>query len=318
LQGEETEFWPAPSGFSKVGQLWRLFSFSLNCDNLMDMKVAIVQLSPHLGLLEKNLQLHQDYAEEAVRSGAELLVFPELSLTGYTLKDLTAEVAINPWKDPRLDPLKDISRKIDLVLGLVEENGRGLYFNTALYLSQGNILHRHRKVFLPTFGLFEEGKFFATGRSFQTFPTRFGRVGLLICRDFLHYGASYLLFAGKADLIIVISAAPGRGMSAQPGFASSQMWELMGEAISRFSTAFVIYCNRVGFEDGVVFAGGSFIYDPWGKQIWRAPDLEANLWLIELDLEELRQARKTWSFLRDDKPEVILHSLERTIAKDED
>lgn len=282
------------------------------------MKCALAQFSPHLGLLEKNLRLHQEFISRALDAAADLIVFPELSLTGYTLKDLTAEVAIQPATDERFAVLKELSRRIDIICGLVEEKEKGLFFNTAAYLSKGNILHLHRKVFLPTFGLFEEGKFFATGRNFRSFSTPFGRVGLLICRDFLHYGASYLLMAGRADLIIVISAAPGRGMSQNQGFASSRMWELMGEAISRFSTAFVLYCNRVGFEDGVAFAGGSFAFDPWGKLLLRGPDIEETLLLVDLDLEELRRARKAWSFLRDDKPEVILHALKSILADHED
>jgi len=175
-----------------------------------------------------------------------------------------------------------------------------------------------RKVLLPTVGLFEDGKFCATGRYFIAFRTRFGPAGLLICRDFLHYGASDCLLAGKADLILVLSAAAGRGMSSQPGFASSKMWELMGETISRFSTAFVLYCNRVGFEDGVVFAGGSFIYDPWGERLLRGPDLEPAFLIQEIDLENLNRARKTWSFLRDDRPEVIFNSLQNLLTKNED
>lgn len=281
------------------------------------MKAVLVQFSPHLGLLDKNLDLHYQFIERALEEKADLIIFPELSLTGYTLKDLISEVALNPWKNNQLERLKSFSQKIDIVVGLVEEANRGLFYNSAVYYAKGEILAIHRKVFLPTFGLFEEGKFFATGRYFRTFPTRFGRAGLLICRDFLHYGASYCLLAGKTDLIIVISAAPGRGMSENPGFASSEMWELMGEAISRFSTTFVIYCNRVGFEDGVVFAGGSFIYDPWGKCLLRGPDIEPAFLVQEIELKTLLQARKTWSFLRDDKPEIILHSLQNLLAKNE-
>lgn len=282
------------------------------------MKCALVQFAPHLGLLEKNLELHYEFIERALEEGIDLILFPELSLTGYTLKDLTSEVALNPRRNSRLDRIKNLSQKIDIVVGLVEEGSRGLFYNSAVYYSGGEILAIHRKVFLPTFGLFEEGKFFATGRSFKTFRTRFGPAGLLICRDFLHYGASYCLLAGKADLILVLSAAPGRGMSSQPGFASSKMWELMGETISRFSTAFVLYCNRVGFEDGVVFAGGSFIYDPWGERLLRGPDLEPAFLIQEIDLENLNRARKTWSFLRDDRPEVIFNSLQNLLTKNED
>jgi predicted amidohydrolase len=138
---------------------------------------------------------------------------------------------------------------------------------------------------------------------------------MMICRDFLSYGACYLLFAGGSEIIIVISAAPGRGLSENEGYDSSRMWELMGETISCFSTSFLIYCNRVGFEDGKHFAGGSFIYNPAGKLIAKAPYLDQDFLLYEINLEEIREVRKKWPFKRDDRPEIILEALNRIVKK---
>ena len=282
------------------------------------MRVALAQISPHLGELEKNLEIHLRFIERSRKKKADLVVFPELSLTGYTLMDLVPEVALDPSRHPLLRKLKEASRGIDIVLGFVEEKDKGLFYNSAAYLSGGRILHLHRKVFLPTYGMFEEAKFFAQGRNFNAFDTRFGRAGLMICRDFLSYGAGYLLFAGGADIVIVISAAPGRGFSGRGGFATARMWELMGEAISYFSTAFVFYVNRVGFEEGKAFAGGSFVFSPSGRILAKASNSEEELLLVDLDLEEIREARKKWTFRRDDRPEIILQALERIVhdAKD--
>jgi predicted amidohydrolase len=140
----------------------------------------------------------------------------------------------------------------------------------------------------------------------------------MVCRDFLSYGAGYALFAGGADIIIVISAAPGRGMTADAAFATSRMWELMGETVSFFSTAFVLYCNRAGFEDGKAFAGGSFIFGPSGHRLVKAPEAEEDLLLADLRLEDIRAARRKWTFRRDDRPEVMLRSLKRIVGDDED
>jgi predicted amidohydrolase len=279
------------------------------------MRIALAQISPHLGNIQKNFELHVRIIEKARREKAQLLIFPELSLTGYLLKDLVETVALDADRSPIFKEFKALSRDISLVLGFVEEKPRekGLFYNSAVFLDKGKILHIHRKVFLPTSGMFEEGRFFAQGRNFGTFPAPCGNTGLLICRDFLHYGASYLLFAGGSEVILVISAAPGRGLAGKNGFATSRMWELMGEAISRFSSAFVIYCNRVGLEDGIVFAGGSFIFNPFGKRLVQAPYFERNVLFHELDLDEIRRARKNWPFKRDDKPEVILHALKRIV-----
>ena len=289
-----------------------------NCANFFSMKAALMQVSTRLGDLKENLNRHVHLIEKAKKKKADLIVFPELSLTGYTLMDMVQEVGLNPAEAPIFKPLKALSRGIDIVLGFVEEKEKGVFYNSSAYLSGGEILHLHRKVFLPTFGMFEEGKFFAQGKNFGCFATRFGRVGLMICRDFLSYGASYLLFADGADIIIVISAAPGRGMSERPGFATNRMWELMGEAISFFSTSFVLYCNRVGFEDGKAFAGGSFVFDPKGKLLVKASSVDEDLVFIDLNLEEIRTSRKKWPYKRDDKPEIILQSLQRIVREYED
>ena len=273
------------------------------------MKVTLAQFSPCLGDIGKNLDFHLRTIEKARREKARLVVFPELSLSGYTLMDLVPEAALDPARDPSIKKLAAASRTIDIALGFVEEGGTGLFYNSAAYLSAGRIVHIQRKAFLPTGGMFEEAKFFAAGRSFRTFTTPFGKTGLLICRDFLSAGSSYALFSGGADIIIVISAAPGRGFAEGDAFASSRMWELMAEAVSFFSTAFVVYCNRVGFEDGKAFAGGSFVYGPSGRRLVKAREMEEELVLADLRLEDIRAARKKWTFLRDNRPEVVLRSL---------
>ena len=284
------------------------------------MKARLVQMAPRLGDLRANLDRHLEALERARSDGAELVVFPELSLTGYTLKDLVPEMALNPASSPLFRELLDAGRGMSAVVGFVEEkeDERGLFYNSSAFLAEGRVLHVHRKVFLPTFGMFEEAKFFAQGRNILPFRAPFGKAGMMICRDFLQYGSSYLLFAGGAEVFIVVSAAPGRGVSGGDGFETSRMWELMGEAIAHFSTAFVLYCNRVGSEDGVTFAGGSFVFGPEGTLLARAPDIEEAVLACDLDLGLVRDVRKRWTFKRDERPEIILHSLERIVRGYED
>lgn len=284
------------------------------------MRIALAQIAPHLGNVKKNLALHLEAAEKARREKADLVVFPELGLTGYLLRDLVASVALDPGRAPLFRELKSLSREIALVVGFVEESpeAKGLFFNSAAFLAKGKLVHIHRKVFLPTFGMFEEGRFFAPGGHFGAFGSPFGRAGMMICRDFLHLNAGYLLFAGGSELMITISAAPGRGLSGGRGFASSRMWELMGESLSFFTTSTVVYCNRVGSEDGMTFAGGSFVFGPSGKLLAQAPYFEKRLLLADIDPGAVRKARTTWPWKRDDKPEVTLASLQRTLIGHED
>lgn len=282
------------------------------------MKVAIAQIAPHLGDVKKNCDLHLFLVEKAKRKKVDLIIFPELSLTGYNLRDLVPDVAMKPAKDPIFRKLKILSQGISMVVGFVEEKERGLFFNSAAFLAKGKIAHIHRKVFLPNYSMFEELRFFGQGHNFNTFLSPFGKTGLQICYDFLHYSSSYLLFVGGSELIIVISAAPGRGTSRNEGWETSHMWELMGEAMSRFSQAFYFYANRVGVEDGKTFAGGSFIYNPAGQLIAKASYTEEELLIKEIDLKEIRELRKKWPYKRDEKPEIICEALKRIISKDED
>lgn len=282
------------------------------------MKVALAQIRPTLGDVRENFLMHIDYIQRAKKKKADLLIFPELSLTGYTLMDMVEEVALQPQTDPMFKKFKTLSRDLSFVVGFVEEKEKGLFFNSAAFFSQNKVLHIHRKVYLPTYGMFEELKFLGQGRNFSTFLTPFGKTGMMICYDFLHLGSSYLLFVGGSELIIVISAAPGRGLSDKESYASCRMWELMGETISRFSQTFVIYCNRVGYEEGKSFAGGSFIYNPGGQLIAKCPYVDEDFLVKEIHLEDIRRFRKKRPYRRDDKPEVICEALKRVIENYED
>jgi predicted amidohydrolase len=290
------------------------------CDTLAGVNVALAQVAPRLGDLERNAALHLETLEKARRAKADLVVFPELSLTGYSLKDLVPDVAQDPARSPLFKKILGATRGLSAVFGFIEESPaeKGIFYNSAAFAADGRIRHIHRKVYLPTNGMFEEGKFWAAGRTLRAFDAPFGRAGLLICRDFLHYGASYVLYAGGADMIVVISAAPGRGVSEADAFETSRMWELMGEAMSYFSTAFVVYVNRVGLEDGATFGGGSFLFAPGGRLLARASYLDPELLVHTVDLTAVRQARMKWLFKRDERPEAVLRSLERVVRVPED
>lgn len=279
------------------------------------MRIVLAQIAPRLGDVRGNLELHLEKIAGARKAGADLIVFPELSLTGYRLRDLTESVAADPARDKSVRALVRASRETAVVFGFVEEKPleKGLFYNSAAFAAGGRILHVHRKVFLPTYGLFEEARFFAPGRNVRAFDTPWGRMGLLICRDFLHFNTGYLLYADGAEMMIVPSAAPGRGAAGKKGFASSRMWDLMGEAMGRFAQMFVVYVNRVGFEDGVVFAGGSFVADPMGGTAGRAAIFDPDFVVLDIDQGEVRKARKNWPFKRDDKPEVTLEVLRKIV-----
>ena len=171
----------------------------------MKFNLALAQFSPQLGNVEANLEKHLALIREAQAQSADLVLFPELSLTGYVLQDLVPSVATLSERDhPVFQALLEASRGIDLVVGFVDEDSRHRFFISSAYLSQGSLIHIHHKVYLPTYGLFDEGRFFAPGSSVRAFDTRFGRVGMLICEDFWHAPSIHPLagWRGPAALLL--------------------------------------------------------------------------------------------------------------------
>jgi NAD+ synthase (glutamine-hydrolysing) len=282
----------------------------------MKLAIGLAQISPRLGDAQANLDKHLEYVEQAVAQGVELLVFPELSLTGYTLQDLAHEVARTPAPDDRLlAPLMEASHKLDLVVGLAERDVRGRLFTASLYLAQGQIVHVHRKVYLPTYGMFDEGRDFDLGEEVRAFDTRFGRVGLLICEDFWHASPPYLLWLDGADLMLLTSSSPGRGIDHHSKLSSSRFVELVNQAYASLFGCFVAHANRVGFEDGVNFWGGSSVCGPDGDLIAQAPYFEESLLVTALDLSAIRRARARLPLLRDERPELTQRELARILSK---
>ncbi len=159
--------------------------------------------------------------------------------------------------DPVFRPLLEASQKLDLMVGFVEEDTRSRFFISAAYLSKGRVLHVHRKVYLPTYGLFDEGRFFAWGDSIQAFDTRFGRVGMLICEDFWHASPPYLLWLDGADVFLFQSASPGRGLGAEDRLETARWVDHINRAYASLFTSFIIHTNRVGYEDGLHFWGSA-------------------------------------------------------------
>ncbi len=280
----------------------------------MKIKIALAQISSKLGDVKANLDNHLKLIENATQQRADLIIFPELSLTGYVLQDLAVNVALRPHQeDPVFNELIDASRQIDLMVGFVHEDRRHRFYIAAAYLSEGKILHIHNKVYLPTYGMFDEGRFFAEGDSVKAFNTRYGRVGMLICEDFWHASLPYLLWLDGADILLFASASPGRGLTVNPRLSSSLWVEHTNRAYAGLFTNFVAHTNKVGYEDGLNFWGGSTIFDPNGELVVRAPDFETELTLADIDLNQLHRSRARLPLLRDERKTLVLRELERIL-----
>lgn len=281
----------------------------------MNLKVGLAQINPQLGNLQANLELHLETIGAAADQGVELLVFPELSLTGYRLRDLAFDVALQPsYKDPLFARLLEASRDMDVVVGFVETDKRQKFYISSAYLSRGEVLHLHRKVYLPTYGMFDEGRYFAWGDSVRAFDTRFGRMGMLICEDFWHVSPPYLLWLDGADILLLTSSSPGRGVATEQKIGSAKWVEHINQAYASIFTNFVIHTNRTGFEDGVNFWGGATVFDPEGVLIAHGPYYEEKLVTAKLDLNQLRRTRIRLPLLRDERVGLTMRELARIVG----
>lgn len=276
----------------------------------MDYRVALAQIKPKLGCIADNLAIIEQTAERAIAQGADLLLFPELALTGYFLKDLVPDVALS-LDAPEIDRLRELSRRISMAVGLVEVSADYRFFNTALYLEGGEIRHLHRKVYLPTYGLFDEQRYLARGERFRAFDTRFGRFGLLVCEDMWHLSASYVLAMDGATSLLCLSSSPGRGVAEGEGLATAAAWQKLTATTAMFLNCNVLYCNRVGCEDGVTFWGGSEAVGPAGSVVARGSQFEEELVTAQMAESSLRRERIFAPMMRDENLGVTLKELKR-------
>jgi NAD+ synthase (glutamine-hydrolysing) len=277
--------------------------------------LGLAQINTRLGDVRANLEKHLAWIADARRGGADLVVFPELSLTGYVLQDLAASVALRPSReDPLFRRLLTASKSIDVMLGFVEAERRQRFYIAAAYLSRGEVVHVHRKVYLPTYGLFDEGRFFAPGDHIQAFETRFGRFGMLICEDFWHASPPYLLWLDGADVLLFASASPGRGLHDEPRLDSARWVDQINQAYASLFTTFVVHANRVGFEDGLNFWGGATVFDPDGTLLAHGPYHEEALTMAQIDLDQLHRTRARLPLLRDERTALVQRELGRILA----
>jgi predicted amidohydrolase len=276
---------------------------------------------PKLGDVAANLEKHLAIIEQADQQGVDLLVFPELSMTGYYVMDLVPEIAIRTTRDDEtFRALLDASMHMDISFGFVHADKRQRFYIAQAYLSQGECLHVHHKVYLPTYTMFDDGRYFDQGNHLRAFDTRFGRVGMLICEDFWHMSAPYVLWMDGADLLIFGNASPTRGVSASEGgrLTVARWVELMVQAYGSTFTNYVMMCNRVGYEDGKNFWGGSLIVNPEGELLVQGPYFEETLVTQQIDLNQLHRTRSLNPLLRDEQPHLVQQELTRILREDHD
>jgi predicted amidohydrolase len=227
--------------------------------------VALAQIATRPGQPRFNLERHLDAVRQASQAGASLVLFPELSLSGYLLNHGVREAALTP-DAPLLAPLLEASRDIAMVVGVPLCEPRGGISNAALLLEGGEVRGVHRKLYLPTYGMFDEGRFFVAGEELRPLHSALGTFGVLICEDAWHLSSSVFLSHPSVDAFLIVAGGPSE-VDAGEVPAGARRWHWLVGATAITSVTPVYFANRCGWEEGVMFGGGSWAVDGRGKSL---------------------------------------------------
>lgn len=271
--------------------------------------VALAQVATCPGQFRHNLEQHLAMADEARRAGASLLLFPELSLSGYLLGHGVVEEALSV-DDSRLDDLRRLSRELTILVGMpLREEGGGVS-NAAVLLEAGDVAAVHRKVYLPTYGMFDEGRFFVPGSAIAPLECRLGRFGVLICEDAWHPASQTILALQQVDALLVIAGGPTElGCAQQP--AGTQRWHWLVGTSAMTTVTPTFFVNRCGWEEGILFGGGSWAVDPLGTELVQpAPALDPALVTAPLDFAATFYARSLRPMAAGERLDLWRHTVE--------
>lgn len=284
------------------------------------IRTRLVQLRPEKGRVSENLARIRSHIGQAAAQEVDLVVFPECALSGYFVEGAVEELARSPREVAAAlgDPPKGAP---DVVLGMYERGGEGVY-NSAVYLTPDadgwTILHVHRKVFLPTYGVFQEGRFVVPGRAMKAVSTRFGRIGLLICEEMLHSVCPTVLALDDAELMICVAATPVRDFVPGSGLPGNlERWDVAGRSIALEHGVHLLVGHLVGSEGGKMFAGGSVAYAPDGRIMTRGALFEEDQVDVLVDRSRVLRQRVASPLLSDLRVMLphLLPGLEPSISR---
>ncbi len=271
------------------------------------MRVALAQSDLVLGDVEENTRRSREALRRARSEGADLLVLPELTLTGYSLGRVSDDVSLSP-DDPEIMQLAEEADGLACVVGFAEA-GRVHTYNSAAYLERGVVRHVHRKLYLPTYGVWEERKHFTPGDAMRSFDTDIGRVAVLICSDAWQPALAVLAVQDGARVLIV----PANSTSRRPEIEAE--WRDVNRFYARMLETYVVFVNRVGAEGDLSFWGGSHVYDPWGELVAEAPAGEEAFVTVELDLANVRRRRREMPLVKEARLALLSRELDRLAAE---
>ena len=272
------------------------------------MRIALAQVDIALGDVERNLRTAADVVADAGAQSADVVVFPELMLHGYPLVRYDAGLAMSA-EDERL---RSLSSGPAVVVGFHEDAGPHTY-NSVAYLDGGALVHIHRKLYLPTYDIWEEHKHFSPGQTLRAFDTRFGRVGMLTCNDAWQACPPFVLAQDGAEVLFIPTNSVNS--RAPEVIDTPAYWRDVLRAVARMNEMWLVFVNRVGIQDGLDFWGGSCVVDPTGALVAEAPMKQEALLVVDIDVAAARRRRRQLPLLKDARLGLLVREFERLIAE---
>ncbi len=267
---------------------------------MMRFRMRIAQINCVLANIEANLAQHSSLIEQAIQDNIDVIAFPELSLTGYNVQDAAQDIALH-INDPALDHLRELSREITIICGGIELSDEYGVYNAAFLFEDGRAQVAHRKIYLPTYGMFEELRYFSAGQKVEAISSRrLGKTGIAICEDVWHVSVPYLLAQQGAKLLVVLMSSPLRIAPGETQPAIVRQWQNILSTYSFLFSTYVVCINRVGNEDSFTYWGNSSITGPDGITLAEAPLFEQHSMDVLIDLDAVKQARLRSSHFLDE------------------
>jgi predicted amidohydrolase len=272
------------------------------------VRIALAQIDCVLGDTEANLRRAKEVGAEARNRGADLTVFPELSLSGYALGELGDDVPIEAHSKP-ISSLAEAAGEMAVVVGFCEEGQRFQTYNSAAYLEGGVLRHLHRKLYLPNYRIYEERKHYNPGQNMRAFDTNFGRMAILICNDAWQTFLPFIAVQDGAQVLIIPAAS---GPYPHPELLDTRgYWRGITRFYARMLESYVVFVNRVGQQDDLIFWGYSHVVDPWGTVVAEAPVHEEALITVDIDLGNVRRRRREVPLVKEARLALLTRELNR-------
>lgn len=264
-----------------------------------EINVALAQIDCKIGDKKHNVDKMVKHIKAAKRKDANLVVFPELSLTGYVVRDLAYELA-ETTNGSSIDLLGDVAKKekVYIVFGMIEksEKAHAVLYNSAVLLGPEGFIGRYQKTHLPTHSVFEEKRYFRPGYQTPVFDTDIGKIGLMICYDVFFPEVARMLRLNGSQLTVCISASPA---------IRRKFFEVLTVARAMENTTYLAFVNLTGIEDGLQFWGGSRLIAPNGSIISQAKYDDEDQVVGSIDYADLKRTETFVPTLRDLRPEFF-------------